>query len=333
MRSMRARKPSWPQHLLLELDHVSEHHHHEHHERHSHRHSHDGEGNALLWALVITLGYAVVEALFGWAFGSLALLSDAGHMFSDAAALGLAWFAGWISRRPPGGRHSYGLARAEVVAAFINSLALIVVVVLIAVEAIQRMMQPAEVNGLGVMLVASLGLLVNLTVVLILSRAEGNLNLRAAMLHVASDVIGSVAALVAGAVIYYTGWKPIDPILSLVIALLILASTIGLLREALHVLMEGVPRNVQLEDVGRHLARVPGVLSVHDLHIWNISSGRMAMSAHVELQSLDGWSAILERSRRMLDERYGIDHVTLQPEIAGQPGPGERHVIKIMTRR
>jgi cobalt-zinc-cadmium efflux system protein len=208
-----------------------------------------------------------------------------------------------------------------------------VVVVLITVEAIQRMMQPAEVNGLGVMLVASLGLLVNLTVVLILSRSERSLNLRAAMLHVASDVIGSVAALVAGAVIYYTGWKPIDPILSLVIALLILASTIGLLREALHVLMEGVPRNVQLEDVGRHLARVRGVLSVHDLHIWNISSGRMALSAHVELQSLDDWSAILESSRRMLDDRYGIDHVTLQPEIAGQPGSGEQHVIKIMTRR
>src|SRR6476660_1772814 len=252
-------------------------------------------------------------------------------MLSDALAQGLAWFAGWVSRRPPGGRHSYGLARAEVVAAFINSLALILVVVFIAVESIQRLMQPADVNGLGVMLVAFLGLLINLAVVLILSRAERNLNLLAALLHVASDVIGSVAALVAGAVIYYTGWKPIDPILSLVIALLILASTVGLLREALHVLMEGVPRNVKLEEVGLHLARVPGVLNVHDLHIWNISAGRMAMSAHVELESLELWPAILEQSRHMLSERYGIDHVTLQPEIGGH-GQVERRVIKVMTR-
>jgi len=311
---------------------VSEHH-HEHHGHPTHRHHHGGEGNALALALVVTLAYAGVEAVSGWAFGSLALLSDAGHMFSDAAALGLAWFAGWVSRRPPGARHSYGLARAEVVAAFINSLALILVVVLIAVEAIQRLMQPAEVNGLGVMVVAFLGLLVNLAVVLILSRAERNLNLRAALLHVASDVIGSVAALVAGAVIYATGWKPIDPILSLVIALLILGSTIGLLREALHVLMEGVPRNVSLEEVGRALARVPGVLSVHDLHIWNISSGRMALSAHVELGSLEQWPAILEASRHVLNERYGIDHVTLQPEIGGPTGRGERQVIKILTRR
>jgi len=315
---------------------MSERHHHEHHQHdhgHAHRHSHaTSSGRALALGLAITLGYAIVEALSGWAFGSLALVSDAGHMFSDAAALGLAWFAGWISRRPAGSRHSYGLARAEVVAAFINSLALILVVVLITVESIQRLMEPAEVNGFGVMIVAFLGLLINLAVVLILSRAERNLNMRAALLHVASDVVGSVAALMAGAVIYYTGWKPIDPILSLVIALLILASTVGLLREALHVLMEGVPRNLKLEEVGRHLARVPGVLSVHDLHIWNISSGRMALSAHIELESLERWPGILEQSRRALEERYGIDHVTLQPELTPPP-QGEKRVIKVMTRR
>jgi cobalt-zinc-cadmium efflux system protein len=313
---------------------VSEHHHHHHgHGAHGHGHQQSGKAHVLGIALAVTMAYAFVEAVSGWMFGSLALLSDAGHMFSDAAALGLAWFAGWIAQRPPGARHSYGLARAEVVAAFINSLALILVVVWITVEAIQRLQQPATVNGLGVMLVAFLGLLINLAVVLILSRAERNLNLRAALLHVASDVIGSVAALLAGAVIYATGWQPIDPILSFVIAVLILVSTIGLLREALHVLMEGVPRNVKLEDVGRHLARVPGVLAVHDLHIWNISSGRMAMSAHVDLDSLEQWPTILDESRRMLSERYGIDHVTLQPEIAGQPGQGARHVIRIMTRR
>ena len=141
--------------------------------------------------------------------------------------------------------------------------------------------------------------------------------------------IGSVAALAAGAIIYFTGWKPIDPILSLVIALLILGSTVLLLREALHVLMEGVPSSVNLEDVGHRIARIDGVLNVHDLHIWNISSGRVALSAHLELASLEPWPSILEEARRVLHEHYRIDHVTLQPEIAGQGMRAEHSIVKI----
>jgi cobalt-zinc-cadmium efflux system protein len=266
------------------------------------------------------------------AFGSLALVSDAGHMFSDALALGLAWFAAWVSARPPGSRHSYGLARAEVIAAFVNGLALLLVVVLIAVESITRLQNPGSVDGLGVMVVAFIGLVLNLAVVLILSRGERSLNLRAAMLHVTSDVVGSVAALAAGAIVYYTGWQPIDPILSLVIALLILASTIHLLREALHVLMEGVPRSLQLEEVGRLLARIEGVHSVHDLHIWNISSGKVALSAHLDVADLSNWPGLLEQARQKLQERYGIDHVTLQPEIGGG-GHNTPAVVKIIARR
>jgi cobalt-zinc-cadmium efflux system protein len=169
------------------------------------------------------------------------------------------------------------------------------------------------------MVVAFVGLVLNLGVVLILSRGERSLNLRAAMLHVTSDVVGSVAALIAGAVIYFTGWKPIDPILSIVIALLILASTIGLLREALHVLMEGVPRSVKLEEVGKAIARITGVRSVHDLHIWNISSGRVALSAHLDVDDLSRWPTMLKEARHVLEERFGIDHVTLQPETATRP--------------
>src|SRR5215471_9194309 len=238
------------------------------HTSHHHDHRHVGGRNVLRTALGLTLGYAVVELAAGLAFGSLALVSDAGHMFSDALALGLAWFAAWLSARPPGGRHSYGLARAEVIAAFINGLVLLLVVVFIAVESIERLMRPATVDGLGVMVVAFIGLVLNLAVMLVLSRGEHSLNMRAALLHVTSDVAGSVAALAAGAVIYFTGWVPIDAILSWVIALLILASTIRLLREALHVLMEGVPPSLQLEEVGRVMAGIDGVRSVHDLHIW-----------------------------------------------------------------
>jgi len=310
---------------------MAEHHANHHQHGHAHRHSPIALGGVLGLALALTLGYAFVELVTGLAFGSLALVSDAGHMFSDALALGLAWFAAWIAAQPPGARHSYGLARAEVIAAFVNGLALLLVVVFIAVESISRLLHPADVQGLGVMIVAFIGLLLNLAVILILSRGERGLNLRAAMLHVTSDLIGSVAALVAGAVIYFTGWKPIDPILSLVIGLLILGSTISLLREALHVLMEGVPRSVKLEDVGRLIARIEGVRSVHDLHIWNISLGRVALSAHLDIAELSSWPSVLDQARNLLQERYGINHVTLQPEVVGDTGG--RAIVKIVARR
>jgi len=304
------------------------HHHHHHHAVHSHA---AASRTWLALALGLTLGYALVELVGGVVFDSLALLSDAGHMFSDAGALGLAWFAAWVAARPAGSRHSYGLARAEVVAAFVNGLALLLVVVFIAVEAIARLLEPRQVDGLGVMVIAFIGLLLNLLVVFILSRSERNLNLRAAILHVTSDAVGSVAALVAGAVIYFTGWAPIDPILSLVIAVIVLASTIQLLREALHVLMEGVPMSVDLEEVGRSIARIRGVVNVHDLHIWNISSGRAALSAHVELTGLDCWPAVLQQARELLRKSYAIEHVTLQPEIAGQTDLPS--IVKVMMHR
>jgi cobalt-zinc-cadmium efflux system protein len=296
-------------------------------------HRHGALPGVLGVSLALTLGYAVVELVAGFAFGSLALVSDAGHMFSDALALGLAWFAAWVAAQPPGARHSYGLARAEVIAAFVNGLALLLVVVFIAVESISRLLHPADVQGLGVMIVAFIGLMLNLAVMLILSRGERGLNLRAATLHVTSDLIGSVAALAAGAVIYFTGWEPIDPILSLVIAVLILASTIGLLREALHVLMEGVPRSVKLEEVGRVMAGIDGVRSVHDLHIWNISLGHMALSAHVDIAELSSWPLVLEQARQLLQQRYGIGHVTLQPEIVGDASRGGPAVVKVVARR
>lgn len=282
--------------------------------------------------MLVTVVYAVVEFGAGWWFGSLALMGDAGHMVSDAAALGLAWFAAWLSRRPGGTRHSYGLVRAEVIAAFINGVALLVVVVLISVEAIKRLLDPAPVQGFGVMIVAFIGLLVNLVVAYVLSRGERSLNHRAALLHVLTDLVGSFAALLAGAVIYFTGWSAIDPILSLVIGLLILVSTFRLLRDALHVLMEGVPRSIRLEDVGRALARIPDVRDVHDLHIWHISSGQVALSAHLTVGSLSAWPRILSDARRIAVERFGIGHVTLQPEIAGPVGEGMPAVVKIVRK-
>jgi cobalt-zinc-cadmium efflux system protein len=301
---------------------------------HGSPHAHPGRGHsALPLALAITLAYAVVEFLAGWWLGSLALASDAGHMLSDAGALGLAWFAAGLARRPPGARHSFGLARAEVIAAFLNGLAILVVIVLIVVEAFARLQNPQAVQGFGVMLVAFAGLLINVAVALVLSRGERTLNRRAAMLHVIGDMVGSVAALVAGAVIALTGWYPIDPILSLFIALLIVMATVHLLRETVHVLMEGVPRGIRLEEVGNALARIPGVGNVHDLHVWHISSGQVALSAHVLVSSLDGWPQLLEQARTLLLQRYGISHVTLQPELGGAGHYGERAIVRVFGRR
>ncbi|HWQ39435.1 MAG TPA: cation diffusion facilitator family transporter [Burkholderiales bacterium] len=296
-------------------------------------HAHPGGGLPGLYvALGATAGFASVELLAGWWFNSLALLSDAGHMFSDAAALALAVLAALIARRPAGARHSYGLARAEVIAGFVNGLLLLAVVVMIFVEAVARLLEPEAVQGMGVAVVAALGLTVNLAVIYVLGRGGQDLNTRAATLHVFGDLVGSVAALTSGAVIHFTGWQPIDPLLSIVIALLILASTLRLVREALHVLMEGVPAGIQLREVGMALAQVQGVRSVHDLHIWTISSGQVALSAHLDVDDLARWPQLLEEARRALQRRFGIEHVTLQPEQLGGVNPGHQARVRILPR-
>ncbi len=286
---------------------------------HTHQHDHSSQRHAsvtrgLYVALALTLGFAFLEAAGGFWSGSLALLGDAGHMFSDSAALALAAFAAWVARRPPSARHSYGLARAEVIAALMNGLLMLTVVIGIVVAAIGRLQSPRPISGMAVMAIAVVGLAVNILALYILSRGAGDINTRGALLHVFGDLLGSIAALIAGAVIYFTGWTPIDALLSLLICALILFSTLRLLREALQVLMEGVPLNMDLNAVGRSLAALPGVISVHDLHIWTPASGAPALSAHVVVEDLGNWMKTLEVLRALLSSRYGIEHVTLQPE-------------------
>ncbi len=265
---------------------------------------------------MLTIGFAVIELLGGWLSASLALIGDAGHMVTDAAALGLGAIAARLSRRAPTDKHSFGLRRAEIVGALLNGVLMLAVVAWIVFEAIQRIIdEPSPVHGVIVLVVASVGLAVNLVVLKILHGGEQNLNTRGAILHVAGDLLGSLAALASGLVITFTGWTPIDPILSLFISGLILVSTGKLLRDALHVLMEGVPRHVNLRDVGEALAGISGVLEVHDLHIWTIGSANYALAAHLRLESLDRWPEQLKLMERVLDEEFGIRHVTLQPEL------------------
>jgi len=286
------------------------------HDHHSHgMHS---SGRALTAALVLTLGFAAIEGVAGWAANSLALLSDAGHMLSDSSALALGALAAWISRRPPSERHSYGLQRAEVVGALVNGALMVAVVAWIVYEAIGRLQAPQPVSAWGVIVVAALGLAINVAVIRILRHGEQTLNTRAALLHVMGDLLGSVAALTAGVVIALTGWTPIDPILSLVISGLILIATWRLMGEALHVVMEGVPRHIDLPTVGRAIGAVDGIEEVHDLHIWTLASGRYSLSAHVRLRSLADWPRQLEAIARLLERDYGIEHITVQPELAAE---------------
>jgi len=269
----------------------------------------------MLWlATGLTLAYAGIEAGVGWWAGSLALVADAGHMVNDAAALALAAIAAWLARRPASIRHSYGFGRAEFLAALLNSLALLILVAWIAVSAVQRLHTSQPVSGVAVSVSAGVGLAVNLLVAWLLRRGERNLNVRAALLHVLGDLLGSVAALLSGVIIAFTGWTPIDPLLSLGISALIVVSSLRLLRQALHGLMEGTPFSIAPEDVGKTLATVPGVASVHDLHIWNVAPEQVMLSAHLVVRDLRQWETVLDACHALLGERFNIQHATLQPE-------------------
>ncbi len=299
---------------------------------HGHAHAHGRGGPAFGIALAITACYALIELVGGLWTGSLALLGDAGHMFSDALALALAATAARLAQRPAGHRHTYGWARAEVIGALLNSLLMLAIVLVLVVEAVARLHEPRPIAAAGMMLIAFIGMLVNVVVAWIMSRGEMTLGARAALLHVLGDLVSSFAAVLAGAVIYATGWLPIDPILSLAIAGLILAGTVRLLRDTLHVLMEGVPPTLDLPVIGQALAELPGVASVHDLHVWSIAADRVALSAHIELDELEQWPQILASASAMLRDRYGIGHVTLQPEVRGGPGRQRTSVIRLWPR-
>ena len=295
------------------------------HSLHAHKqgdakHAHSKEvsnQNLLLIALVLTLGFSGVEGAAAYFANSLALISDAGHMVTDAAALGLALLAQIISRRPPSPKHSFGFGRAEALAAFVNSIAMLALVAWITVEAISRFYDPHKVDGFTVTIVAAIGLLMNIVVAWVLSRDKKSVNTRAALVHVMGDLLGSIAALIAGIVIQLTGWMPIDAILSILVSLLILKSTISILKESYHFLMEGVPLHIDYLQVGQDLKKVPGVLAVHDLHVWEMTPSFPALIGHIEIERMAEWPEIMARINTMLLSEHGIDHVTLQPEVHG----------------
>ncbi|MDH4130289.1 MAG: cation diffusion facilitator family transporter [Gemmatimonadota bacterium] len=262
----------------------------------------------------LTFVFMVVEAVGGWLAGSLALLADAGHMLTDVGALGLTLATAWIARRPADHTLTYGYLRWEILAALVNGALLFGVAAMIVVEAIGRLQAPPEIRG-GLMLgVAGAGLLVNATALFLLhGDHRHHLNLRGAYLHILGDLLGSVAAVVAAVVILLTGWTLADPIISIALSLLILVGAWRLVRESVDVLLEAVPRHISLSEVESRMRAIDGVREVHDLHVWTVTSGMVAMSGHAVVPALDAHPAVLERIRRAVGE-LGVGHVTVQLE-------------------
>lgn len=300
--------------------------HHHHHHDHAHGHSHGPEvsqdnSRRVFLVMLLTGGYMLVQVAGGILSGSLALIADAGHMLSDTAALGMAWLAFRVARRPADAKRSYGWHRVEVLAAFVNGLALFVLVAWIGVEAAQRLWQPQPVAGLPMLAVAAVGLLVNVVAFVILHRgSRENVNLRGALLHVLGDLLGSAAAIVAAVVIMATGWSPIDPLLSVLVALLIVRSAWNLVKRSAHILLEGTPSHLPPGEVRTVLeAAIPEVVDVHHVHAWSLTVERSLMTLHVRVAPGADRDAVLERVQSKLHARYGVDHVTVQ--IEGGDGP------------
>lgn len=294
---------------------------------HTHTHPDRSAGTrGLTIALVLVSAYMAAELVGGLLARSLALLADAGHMFSDAASLGLALFAIRIARRPRGPERTFGYHRTEILAALANGIALVVVAVYIVIEAWGRLRDPQTVDGPLMMTIALGGLAVNVGAMLALygGRSE-SLNVRGAWLHVAADTLGSVQAVAAGALIWAFGWNWIDPLAGALIALLVAGSAWGILRDSVAVLLEGTPPHVDAHEVQRALEGVHGIVDVHDLHIWTITSGFEALTVHGRVgRDAAGRDrdAILAEAREMLRERFGIGHATIQLEGGDGCAPG-----------
>ena len=274
-------------------------------------------------ALAITATFLIVEVIGGVLTNSLALLADAGHMATDVAALILALFAMWLARRPATPERSFGYYRAEILAALVNAGALVAISIYIFWEAFQRIGDPPEIDSGPMLVVAVAGLLANAVSAWVLSRGGGhkhNLNTRGAFLHVIGDMLGSVGAIVAALVMLATGWYLADPLLSAGIGLLVLWSSWKLLAESVDVLLEAAPKDIDVAALTTAMREVPGVTGVHDMHVWTVTSGLVAMTAHVEIAEAGRWMEILNAVNHLARDRFGIAHVTLQPE---PPDSGE----------
>lgn len=285
---------------------------------HSHHHHHHGStGGRLSWSLAATALFVVVEVVAGFRSHSLALLSDAGHNFTDALALFLAWFGFYLESKPADESKTYGYHRAGVLSAFVNALTLVALSAWILYEGITRLRHPEAVQEMLMIQVAALGLAVNGGIMLSLRGASKNdINVRSAFVHMLGDAVGSVAIIAGAIVIHYMGWVQVDPILSILISVLIIWTAWDIIRESLNILLEGLPRGIALPEVTCSMRAIPGVLDVHDLHIWSLGSSTHALSCHVLIEDVPPSSSdvILRQLNGMLGEQFRISHTTVQFE-------------------
>jgi cobalt-zinc-cadmium efflux system protein len=298
-----------------------------------HHHAHQaGSADArrrLALVLGLTATFMVAEVVGGLLAGSVALLADAGHMLSDSLSLGLALLAAWAAQRPATSQRTFGYRRAEILAALVNGLALVAISLFIFVEAGSRLGDPPEVEG-GLMLgVAVAGLVVNAIGATVLARSShDNLNVSAALRHVLADLLGSVGVIVAAIVVLTTGWEHADPLVGIVIGALVLVSSLPILRDSGRILLEATPKGIDAGDVGRRMRSQPGIVEVHDLHVWTITSGFPALAAHVLVATDDDCHARRRELERMLEHDFGITHTTLQVDHAH----GEQPLLQIEPR-
>jgi len=281
----------------------------------NHNHEKNNYNQAFVIGIIINLTFVIAEATFGILSDSLALIADAGHNLSDVLGLLLAWGASSLARRRASMRRTYGMRKSTVLAALANAVILMVVIGGISWEAIKRISNPGETVGTTIIVIASIGVLINTaTALLFLAGRKGDLNIRGAFLHMAADAAVSLGVVLAGIVILYTGWFWIDPALSLVISIIILISTWSLLKESLNLAMDAVPEGIDTADVLSYLHGLPGVIAVHDLHIWGMSTTETALTAHLVKPNPENDDAIIEKAGNEIHDRFGIHHITLQWE-------------------
>lgn len=283
---------------------------------HSHDHAPTSYGKAFAIGIVLNIGFVLIEAFYGWQAGSLALLADAGHNLSDVGGLLLAWVAFGAAKLQPNNRHTYGWRRGSILASFTNAIILLIAMGSLAWEAIQRLHSPTPIEASTVMVVAGIGVLINsATAWLFFSGSKSDLNIRGAFFHMAADALVSVGVVLAGLLYLWQGWNWIDPIVSLLIALVIVIGTWSLFRQSLHLLFDGVPDDIDLAAVHQSLQKLESVMSVHDLHVWAMSTSDNALTAHLVIDgSHRDYDALLNKANDVLHEKFDIQHVSLQFE-------------------
>ncbi|OXT14819.1 cation transporter [Bacillus sp. OG2] len=289
---------------------------HHHNHGHGHSHGHSSNKRALFLSFIIIASFMVVEVIGGILTNSLALLSDAGHMLSDAVALGLSFFAIKLGEKQATAAKSYGYKRFEIIAAALNGLTLIAISIYIFYEAVQRIMDPPAVQSMGMLAISVLGLIVNIIAAWILMKGDKdeNLNVRSAFLHVLGDMLGSVGAITAALLIYFFNWGIADPIASVIVAILIIISGWRVTKDSFHILMEGAPEQIDASSIRSSLEGIVSVKEIHDLHIWSITSGVPMLSCHIAITEEGRHDEVLREAQTALHNQYGIDHSTIQVE-------------------